>query len=145
MTTTRQERKNTLKGARLLPEGVSERNDDADAPEHDDEVGDEVDDMPRISCSRCGQEWDLGYELDELRVGNQAVEQFALDHRRHTGHFPDDISTWLADCLQCPEETERLHEDAARRWGQTHARHTRHSVEIRHATDGETTVIDGEE
>jgi hypothetical protein len=118
---------------------VSERNDADSRGDPDD-----VDDMPTISCARCGQEWDLSYELDELRVGNQAVEQFALDHWRHTGHYPDDVSTWRADCLRCPEDAERLSEDAARRWGRTHARHTRHSVEIGHATDDETTVIDGE-
>lgn len=120
---------------------MSERND-GDAAGGDDV--DDVDDMPTISCSRCGRDWDLGYELDELRVGNQAVEQFALDHHRHTGHFPDDVSTWRADCLQCPEEVDRLHGDAARRWARTHARHTRHGVEVHHANSDETTVIDGE-
>lgn len=118
---------------------MSERNDDAEL------ANDGVDDMPTVSCSRCGREWDLSYELDELRVGNQAVEQFALDHHRHTGHFPDDVSTWRADCRRCPEEIERLGEEAARRWGRTHARHTRHSVEIRPPTGDETTVIEGAE
>ena len=100
--------------------------------------------MPTISCTRCGREWELGYELDELRVGNQAVEQFALDHHRHTGHFPDDISTWQGNCLRCPEEIERLTEAAAYRWGRTHARHTGHSVEVHHAGEGATTVVEGQ-
>ncbi|USZ68081.1 hypothetical protein NGM10_15280 [Halorussus salilacus] len=104
----------------------------------------EIDDTPTVTCSRCDREWDLGYELDDLGVGNQAVEQFALDHQRHTGHFPDGIATWRATCRNCPEAVERLSEDAARRWAETHARHTRHSVELRHATDEETAIV-GEE
>ena len=132
--------KSTLKKSGLLPESVSERNDDADSSG----TPDEVDDMPTISCTQCGREWELGYELDELRVGNQAVEQFALDHHRHTGHFPDDVSTWQGDCLRCPEAIERLTEDAAYRWSRTHARHTGHSVEVHHAGDGATTVVEGE-
>ncbi|MFB6309588.1 MAG: hypothetical protein ABEH64_00260 [Salinirussus sp.] len=91
------------------------------------------DDVPTVSCERCGRNWDLAYELDELRVGNQAVEQFALDHHRHTGHFPDDISPWIADCRHCPESSEHLGEAAARRWAEIHARHTRHTVGLRHA------------
>ncbi|QSG07670.1 Uncharacterized protein HSR122_0256 [Halapricum desulfuricans] len=99
--------------------------------EPDDAPGnDAIDDTPTISCERCGRSWDLAYELDELAVGNQAVQQFALDHHRHTGHFPDGISTWQASCRQCPETVERLEESAARRWAETHARHTRHSVAI---------------
>lgn len=117
---------------------MSERNDDADSPGNPDEV----DDVPTISCSRCGREWELEYELDELRVGNQAVEQFALDHQRHTGHFPDDVSTWVADCLRCPERIERLTQDGAFRWGRTHARHTGHDVEVTHA-DEMPTIIEG--
>jgi hypothetical protein len=103
---------------------------------------DDVDDVPTVSCSRCGREWDLAYELDELVVGNQAVEQFALDHKRHTGHFPDDAATWLARCRHCPEEAERLGRDAARRWAETHARHTRHSVAVTHGTDGEGVLVE---
>lgn len=102
----------------------------------------DVDDIPTISCERCGREWDLGFELDALSVGNQAVEQFALDHHRHTGHFPDGVSTWQADCQQCPERSEHLLENAATRWARTHARHTRHSVELQHADRSEPTRID---
>jgi hypothetical protein len=89
---------------------------------------------PTVSCSRCGREWDLTFELDDLQVGNQALEQFALDHERHTGHFPDGIETWRADCRRCPEAVQRLAADAARRWAETHARHTRHAVDLRPAT-----------
>jgi hypothetical protein len=102
----------------------------------------DVDDTPTVSCSRCDREWDLGYELDELGVGNQAVEQFALDHKRHTGHFPDDVGTWVADCRRCPEGSEHLARHAAERWAETHARHTRHSVAVEHAADDETTVVE---
>lgn len=116
-------------------------------PDDDPETGvpetpEDVDDTPTISCERCGRSWDLDYELDEMAVGNRAVEQFALDHQRHTGHFPDDVSTWLATCRQCPEQVQRLEENAVRRWAKTHARHTRHTVAIEHADSEETTVID---
>ncbi len=94
------------------------------------------DDLPTVTCSRCDRTWDLAYELDELRVGNQAVEQFALDHQRHTGHFPDGVATWRATCRNCPERVDRLEERAARRWAETHARHTDHAVDLHHA-DGE--------
>lgn len=101
-----------------------------------------VDDTPTVSCERCDREWDVAYELDELGVGNQAVEQFALDHKRHTGHYPDGVGTWLADCRNCPEGTERLSEDGASRWGEIHARHTRHAVEVSRATDDDSTGDD---
>jgi len=120
--------------------------DDRDRHESDrpprDEVPDreEIDDTPTISCERCGRSWDLAYELDELAVGNQAIQQFALDHHRHTGHFPDGVSTWQASCRQCPETVERLEESAAKRWAETHARHTRHSVAIEHGEDEQTVV-----
>jgi hypothetical protein len=107
-----------------------------DGPAGDDRVS------PTITCARCGREWDLSYELDDLQVGNQAVEQFALDHKRHTGHFPDDVSTWQATCRQCPEGVDRLSEDAALRWAQTHARHTRHAVTVTHADATETRVVE---
>lgn len=61
----------------------------ADAPESG---------VPTVSCSRCGREWELEFELKELSAGNRAVEQFALGHERHTGHFPDDVTLWLVDC-----------------------------------------------
>jgi len=94
-----------------------------------------------VSCERCDREWDLSDELQA--VGNQAFEQFALDHRRHTGHFPDSVETWRASCRNCPEEAERLDEGAVHRWAETHARHTRHDVEIRHATAEEVSVVEG--
>ncbi|MEF8814580.1 MAG: hypothetical protein V5A55_12285 [Halovenus sp.] len=112
--------------------------DERDPPR---DVPTDIDDTPTITCERCGRSWDLGYELDEMAVGNQAIQQFALDHHRHTGHFPDGISTWLASCRQCPETVERLEETAARRWAQTHARHTRHTVAIEHA-DEESNLIE---
>jgi hypothetical protein len=103
---------------------------------------DDVDDTPTISCERCGRSWDLEYELDEMAVGNLAVEQFALDHQRHTGHFPDGISTWQATCRNCPEDVQRLEESAARRWAETHARHTRHTVAVEHSDSEEATLVD---
>ena len=107
-----------------------------DGPDEFAARADAVDDLPTVSCTRCGRTWDLAYELDELVAGNQAVEQFALDHKRHTGHFPDDAATWLADCRNCPDGVERLSEAATRRWAERHARHTRHTVAIRHG-DGD--------
>lgn len=122
-----------MKGVAPVPSDVSEP--------IDTEGGETVDDVPTVSCERCGREWRLSYELDELRVGNQALEQFALDHERHTGHFPDGVTTWRARCRRCPDGVDRLSAEAARRWAETHARHTRHDVEVR-GTD-ETTVIEG--
>lgn len=100
----------------------------------------EVDDTPTVRCSRCGDEWDLGYELDTLRVGNRAIERFALDHKRHTGHFPDDAGAWSVMCECCPDGDEFLTERPARRWAETHARHTGHDVSISHADDGSVTI-----
>lgn len=81
-----------------------------------------------VACSTCGREWDLSYELDELHAGNRAIEQFALDHFRHTGHYPDDVSPWRVACQHCSAEELYLEERPARRFGETHARHTRHSL-----------------
>lgn len=117
-----------------------DRSDLDDQPDPDDRLDPEIDDLPTVTCSRCDREWDLGHELDELQVGNQALEQFALDHERHTGHFPDGVETFRADCRECPEVVQRLSEDAARRWAETHARHTRHSVDVRGAVDGSERV-----
>jgi hypothetical protein len=126
-----------LKPVALLPPPVSDR---TDAPDDVANV-DDVDDLPTVSCTRCGRTWDLAYELDELVAGNQAVEQFALDHKRHTGHFPDDAATWLARCRHCPEGVERLSRNATRRWAERHARHTRHTVAVSYG-DGDR---DGDE
>jgi hypothetical protein len=119
-----------------VPTGVS---DPSDAPASGPPGADDVDDTPTIACERCGREWDLAYELDDMHVGNQAVAQFALDHHRHTGHFPDGVATWRADCRHCTEGVERLEQQGARRWAETHARHTTHTVALQHA-DGETTT-----
>lgn len=94
--------------------------DDADSP----------DSVPTVGCSRCDREWELRFELETLKAGNQALEQFALDHERHTGHFPDDVTPWVVDCRRCPEREGYLAERPARRWAETHARHTGHAVEL---------------
>jgi len=117
--------------------GVSDQSDGGGIDPSD------VDDTPTVTCSRCEDEWDLGYELDTLRVGNRAVERFALDHKRHAGHFPDDVGPWTVACERCPDGDEFLTERPARRWAETHARHTGHDVLLTH-TDGESTTIDAE-
>lgn len=104
-----------------------------------------IDEGPSVSCDRCGREWDLDFEFDELRAGNRAVEQFALDHERHTGHFPDDVRPWLVDCRRCPAGDGYLTERPARRWAQTHARHTGHAVTLRPPTDELAVEIIGDE
>ncbi|WP_144922171.1 hypothetical protein [Halorubrum salsamenti] len=96
--------------------------DDAFAP---DNTG-----VPTVSCTRCGREWELDHELDDLHAGNRAVEQFALDHERHTGHYPDDVTPWTVRCQHCPDGEQFLSERPARRWATTHARHTRHTVQL---------------
>ena len=125
--------------------------DDTDAGTGDEERGpvapppdESPDDAPTVSCSRCDREWTLEYELSDLQVGNQAVEQFALDHQRHTGHFPDDVRPWRATCRRCPESVERLREDAVRRWAEIHRRHTRHAVAITHESLAEPDLIAGD-
>lgn len=101
----------------------------------------EVDDVPTISCSICDREWQLTYELDELRVGNRAVEQFALDHKRHTGHFPDEVMPWVVTCTECPDGEAYLEERPADRWAHAHARHARHTVIVEHESiDGDRTI-----
>lgn len=108
--------------------------DGSETPEH----------VPTVRCSRCSREWQLDVELDEHRAGNRAVELFALDHERHTGHFPDDVRPWVVDCQRCPAGDGYLAEQPARRWAETHARHTGHAVEVRPPTDdGSVDVIDG--
>lgn len=91
--------------------------------------------VPTVTCSRCGRAWDLDYELEELHAGNRAVEQFALDHERHSGHFPDDVTPWLVDCQQCPDGEQYLEERPARRWATAHARHTTHTVALQPPPD----------
>ena len=111
--------------------------DDSD-PRPFDET-DPPDDVPTVSCSRCDRTWDLSYELDDLAVGNRSFERFALDHARHTGHYPDGVTPWVADCRRCPDGERFLFEGAATRWAETHARHTRHEVALAHA-DAERVV-----
>lgn len=107
---------------------------------------DEIDDVPTVACSRCGREWALDYELDELHAGNQAVEQFALDHERHTGHFPDEVRPWIVECRLCPDGDAYLMERPARRWAETHTRHTGHAVALRPPSDdAPVEVIEGTE
>ncbi|MFB6132867.1 MAG: hypothetical protein ABEJ44_05620 [Halanaeroarchaeum sp.] len=109
-------------------------------PVSDDDLPEEPDDVPTVACSRCGRKWDLTYELEDLRAGNRAVEQFALDHERHTGHYPDDVTPWLVTCQHCPDGEQFLAERPARRWARTHARHTRHDVLVREPHGDETVV-----
>lgn len=87
-------------------------------------------DVPTVSCTRCDREWKLDDEFDDLAPGGHAIEQFALDHERHTGHFPDDVTPWIVRCRRCPDGEQFLSERPARRWAETHARHTRHAVRI---------------
>ena len=116
-----------------LPVDVSESPDPANAP--------------TVTCTTCGNEWELAYELEELHAGNQALEQFALDHRRHTGHYPDGVTPWIADCEHCPDGERFFAERPARRWAQTHARHTSHSVALTAPADATPTIVcpEGEE
>lgn len=107
-------------------------------------LDEEISDTPTLSCSRCGREWDLAYELDDLQVGNQALEQFALDHHRHTGHFPDDVTPWIADCRKCPETEQYLSAGPAKRFAEIHARHTGHIVEIQ-SPDAECKAVQPED
>lgn len=100
-------------------------------------------DPPTVFCSRCDRRWTLEYELDQLSAGNGAFEQFALDHHRHTGHFPDEVTPWTVDCRQCPDGDSFLSERPARRWAELHTRHTRHEVCLRHDDDSETIGVEG--
>jgi hypothetical protein len=94
--------------------------------------------VPTVACARCGREWDLDFELEDLHAGNRAVVQFALDHERHTGHFPDGITPWIVDCRQCPAGEQYLEERPARRWATVHTRHTDHTVAVHSPTDKES-------
>ena len=114
-----------------------------DAPSDDTRSGDERT-APTVSCERCDREWTLDREFDDLGPGSHAIEEFALDHERHTGHYPDDVTPWLADCRRCPDGERYLAERPARRFARTHARHTGHAVELRPPADeGSTEVIEG--
>ena len=100
---------------------------------------------PTVSCERCGREWDLDREVDELQAGGHAIEQFALDHERHTGHYPDGVRPWVVRCRRCPDGERFLSERPARRWARTHARHTRHTVDVEAPTGDDDVVSAGEE
>lgn len=108
----------------------------------DSSPGDAPDDVPTVHCSTCDRSWELAYELEELHAGNRAAEQFALDHERHVGHFPDDVQPWLVDCRRCPEVEAYLEERPARRWASTHARHARHAVELRPPDGTEPSTVE---
>ncbi|ERG92394.1 MAG: hypothetical protein J07HQW1_02437 [Haloquadratum walsbyi J07HQW1] len=113
--------------------------------EKDSTVDQHDGDAPTVTCSRCNREWTLHYELEELYAGNRAVEQFALDHERHTGHFPDDITPWIVNCQQCPDGDRYLEKRPARRWAKTHARHTNHTIEFQPpAEKGSPELIDSD-
>lgn len=121
----------------------SDRDDGGAGPRSEPSLPAEPETTPTVRCSRCGNAWDLSYELDELQVGNRALERFALDHRRHTGHFPDDVTPWVVDCRQCPDEDAFLSAEPARRWAETHARHTRHEVRVE-PPEGEPELVGGD-
>jgi hypothetical protein len=110
-----------------------------------DRAADVESSVPTVTCSRCNRAWDLNFELEELHAGNRAVEQFALDHERHTGHFPDAVTPWIVECRQCPDGEQYLEERPARRWAKGHARHTNHAVELQPPADqGSTEWINSE-
>jgi hypothetical protein len=96
----------------------------------DDSLSDDDREVPTVSCERCGREWELDREFDDIDQGGHAVEQFALDHERHTGHYPDGVTPWTVRCERCPDGERFLAERPARRWAETHARHTRHDVRL---------------
>lgn len=133
---------------------VAVSDSDDDPPDEQPDIGDEDapgnavpnrDGTPTVSCSRCSSDWDLTYELDGLQVGNRAIERFALDHYRHTGHYPDDVTPWIAACRQCPDEERFLSEQPARRFAETHARHTSHTVELTPPDTEDTELVGPEE
>jgi len=102
-----------------------------DDPESPGDSPDDPDRVPTVTCSQCDRSWALDHELDELQAGNRALEQFALDHHRHTGHYPDDVTPWVVACRHCVQREQFLGEPPARRWAKTHARHTGHEVAFR--------------
>ena len=110
----------------------------------DDAFPDDEREAPTVSCERCGREWSLDREVADIPPGGHAVEQFALDHERHTGHYPDDVNPWTARCERCPGGERFLAERPARRWAQTHARHTRHAVRL-DPPSGDSEVVSPED
>ena len=116
--------------------------DPADTADGPASLPDDIDDTPTVTCSRCDRSWDLEYELDDLQVGNRALERFALDHRRHTGHYPDDVTPWVVSCRNCPDEERFLSAEPARRCAQTHVRHTRHSVAVESPLEEPVEIVD---
>ncbi|WP_199719463.1 hypothetical protein [Halorubrum sp. Atlit-26R] len=115
-----------------------------DDPFSDDAFSDDDREVPTVSCERCDREWVLDREVDDLDPGSHAIEQFALDHERHTGHYPDGVTPWIARCDRCPDGERFLAERPARRWARTHARHTRHTVRLEPPTGaGETVSAEG--
>ena len=122
---------------------VSTPPDDPEPPDASIDA-DAADNTPTVTCSQCDRTWELEYELDALYAGNQAFEQFALDHKRHTGHFPDDVTPWIADCERCPATEQYLDEEPARRWAETHARHTSHPVGLTHTPSDVAVTVTAE-
>ncbi|ACM58893.1 hypothetical protein Hlac_3376 (plasmid) [Halorubrum lacusprofundi ATCC 49239] len=53
------------------------------------------------------------------------------------------VSPWIVRCQRCPDGEQFLSERPARRWAETHARHTRHAVRIE-APTGTDDVVSGE-
>lgn len=113
-------------------------------PVTDDAFSDGERDVPTVACERCDREWELDREVDDLDPGSHAIEQFALDHERHAGHYPDGVTPWVARCDRCPDGERFLSERPARRWARTHARHTRHAVRLEPPTGATETVSAGE-
>jgi hypothetical protein len=109
----------------------------------DDAFSDGERDVPTVACERCDRQWELDREVDDLDPGSHAIEQFALDHERHTGHYPDGVTPWVARCDRCPDGERFLSERPARRWARTHARHTRHAVRLEPPTGAAETVSTG--
>ncbi|MFB6284376.1 MAG: hypothetical protein ABEK59_10675 [Halobacteria archaeon] len=122
-------------------DGGNESGNDGETP------GDPVDpeNTPTVSCENCSREWSLDYELEELHAGNTAVEQFAMDHARHTGHYPDDVTPYIADCCNCIDGESFLSERPARRWAEVHARHTNHTVELSYGDSSSEIESPGED
>nr|WP_082222426.1 hypothetical protein [Halorubrum halophilum] len=111
----------------------------------DDSAPNDETEVPTVSCTRCDREWTLDTEFADLGPGSHAIEQFALDHERHTGHFPDDVTPWIVQCQRCPDGDQFLSERPARRWAEAHARHTRHAVRLEGPTGVDDVVSDDDD